>query len=70
MTLDQTTRGITKEMWTVVIPVSDGVWDATDIICNSEAACIAMFDLIRRNVGKKLDGGRVTKCIVTIYPPE
>jgi hypothetical protein len=62
--------GITKEMWTVVLD-NDGSWLPTDIFSNSPAAAQSTLDLINKNHPNPTitEGAKVTRCIVSIYPP-
>jgi hypothetical protein len=62
--------GITKEMWTVVL-ADKGAWLPTDIFADTPSGAQAALDLVNHGKDKpsKTDGARVTKCIVSIYPP-
>ena len=66
---------MTKEMWTVVL-AEDGGWRTTDIFSDTKADAAAVLDLIRRNAGRDIrperwstEGAKVTRCVVSIYPP-
>jgi hypothetical protein len=66
--------GITKEMWTVLLDKPEG-WQGSDVFCDtreqaeSQLATLREIDAKYRPESTELAGAVVTRCIVSIYPP-
>ena len=66
--------GITKEMWTVLLENPEG-WQPSDVFCDtkeqadSQLATLRELDAKYQPESTQLNGAVVTRCIVSIYPP-